>query len=147
MTPDYSEVAKLGDLWLHPKQGTDAAMAMAMGHVILKEFHLDKPSAYFNDYVRRYSDMPLLVKLVKRGDRYVPDRFVRTSDFADKLGQSNNADWKTIGLDEISGNVITPNGSIGFRWGQADGKWNLEPKNAASDAGRQARFVADRSSR
>ena len=39
ITPDYSEVAKLSDLWLHPKQGTDAALAMAMGHVILKEFY------------------------------------------------------------------------------------------------------------
>ncbi|MGH6841621.1 MAG: molybdopterin-dependent oxidoreductase, partial [Methylocella sp.] len=29
VTPDYSEVAKLSDLWLHPKQGTDAALAMA----------------------------------------------------------------------------------------------------------------------
>ena len=25
ITPDYSEVAKLADLWMHPKQGTDAA--------------------------------------------------------------------------------------------------------------------------
>lgn len=32
--PDYSEGAKFGDLWLHPKQGTDAALALAMGHVI-----------------------------------------------------------------------------------------------------------------
>jgi nitrate reductase alpha subunit len=38
VTPDYSEVAKLADIWMHPKQGTDAAVAMAMGHVILKEF-------------------------------------------------------------------------------------------------------------
>ncbi len=39
VTPDYSEVAKLADIWMHPKQGTDAAVAMAMGHVILKEFY------------------------------------------------------------------------------------------------------------
>jgi len=45
-------VAKLSDLWLHPKQGTDAAVAMAMGHVILKEFYFDKRSAYFDDYAR-----------------------------------------------------------------------------------------------
>ena len=38
VTPDYSEVAKLADIWMHPKQGTDAAVAMAMGHVVLKEF-------------------------------------------------------------------------------------------------------------
>ena len=61
ITPDYSEVAKLTDHWLHPKQGTAAALAFAFGHVILKEFHVDKPSAYFTDYCRQYSDMPLLV--------------------------------------------------------------------------------------
>ncbi|MGL5003090.1 MAG: molybdopterin-dependent oxidoreductase, partial [Casimicrobium sp.] len=59
VTPDYSEVAKLTDLWLHPKQGTDAALAMAMGHVALKEFYFDKRSAYFDDYARRYTDLPL----------------------------------------------------------------------------------------
>ena len=41
VTPDYAEVAKLADLWMHPKRGTDA-VAMAMGHVILKEFHVDR---------------------------------------------------------------------------------------------------------
>ena len=63
ITPDYSEVAKLSDVWLHPKQGTDAALAMAMGHVILKEFYFDKRSAYFDDYARRYTDLPMLVML------------------------------------------------------------------------------------
>ncbi len=38
-------------------------MALAMGHVMLREFHLDKPSQYFTDYVRRYTDMPMLVML------------------------------------------------------------------------------------
>ena len=47
ITPDYSEVAKLTDHWLHPQQGTDAALAFAFGHVILREFHLDNPSEYF----------------------------------------------------------------------------------------------------
>jgi nitrate reductase alpha subunit len=42
ITPDYAEVAKFSDLWLHPKQGTDAALAMAIGHVILHEFFLDR---------------------------------------------------------------------------------------------------------
>ncbi len=130
ITPDYAEVSKLGDLWLHPKQGTDAALAMAMGHVILKEFHLDQPSAYFQDYARRYTDLPMLVKLVKRDGRYVPDRFVRATDFSDKLGQANNPEWKTLAFDEISGRIVVPNGSIGFRWGQTDGKWNLEEKDA-----------------
>ena len=33
-----------------PKQGTDAALAFALGHVMLREFHLEQPSPYFSDY-------------------------------------------------------------------------------------------------
>lgn len=52
VTPDYAEIAKLCDHWLNPKQGTDSAMAMAMGHVILKEFHIERQAEYFREYVR-----------------------------------------------------------------------------------------------
>ena len=40
VSSDFGEMVKFGDIWLAPKQGTDAALATAMGHVILKEFHL-----------------------------------------------------------------------------------------------------------
>jgi nitrate reductase alpha subunit len=128
ITPDYSEVAKLSDLWLHPKQGTDAALALAMGHVILKEYHLAGKSDYFDDYCRTYTDMPFLVKLRHDGKYFVPDRMIRASDFADNLGVSNQPDWKTIVLDAKSGALTVPNGSIGARWGEK-GKWNLENKD------------------
>ncbi|WP_348260482.1 molybdopterin-dependent oxidoreductase, partial [Salmonella enterica] len=36
VTPGYAEIAKLCDLWVAPNQGTDAPMALAMGHVILR---------------------------------------------------------------------------------------------------------------
>ncbi|MCW5568413.1 MAG: nitrate reductase subunit alpha [Dokdonella sp.] len=134
VTPDYAEVAKLADLWLHPKQGTDAAMAMAMGHVIMKEFHVERQSPYFTDYARRYTDLPLLVKLTLRGDHYVADRFVRASDLDGQLGQANNPEWKTLAFDQRDGELVVPNGSIGFRWNQKPGedlgKWNLEAREA-----------------
>ena len=142
VTPDYSEVAKLADIWMNPKQGTDAAVAMAMGHVILKEFYFPgegkQPSAYFDDYVRRYTDMPMLVLLkehtLPNGEVItVPDRYVRASDFDGRLGQDNNPEWKTVAFDE-AGDVVLPQGAIGFRWGaegRADqGQWNLEAKDA-----------------
>ncbi len=138
ITPDYAEISKLCDLWLHPKQGTDAAVAMAMGHVILKEFYFDRRSSYFDDYVRRYTDMPNLVQLEERtledGRKVlVPGRYLRASDFAGQLGQMNNPEWKTVALDQ-SDQVVLPNGSIGFRWGTEGrddaGKWNLEDKEA-----------------
>jgi nitrate reductase alpha subunit len=124
-------------LWLHPKQGTDAALAMAMGHVILREFFLDRTVAYFQDYCRRYTDMPMLVRLRRNGDRYVPDRYLRQSDLPDS-SKSVRAEWKTVAIDEKTGNLAVPQGSIGYRWpvaGEAKGKWNLEAKDgeAGSD--------------
>jgi len=122
--PDYAEGSKFGDLWLHPKQGTDAALAMAMGHVILKEFHAAGKSEYFREYCRQFSDLPMLVRLVKQGERLVPDRFLRASDFPDGLQEKNNPEWKTLCIDEATGQPAVPLGSVGFRWGEK-GKWNL----------------------
>jgi len=136
ITPDYSEVAKLTDHWLHPKQGTDAALAFAFGHVILKEFHVDAPSQYFTDYCRQYSDMPLLVRLEKRADgRLVPERFLRAADLGG-LGEANNPEWKTLAYDDATGEITVPNGSVGFRWGEK-GKWNIEEKDSG---GRETRL-------
>ncbi|MCA4822861.1 MAG: nitrate reductase subunit alpha [Serratia rubidaea] len=128
VTPDYAEVAKLCDQWLNPKQGTDSAMALAMGHVMLKEFHLDRQVGYFRDYVRRYTDMPMLVLLEPRDEGYyAAGRMLRASDLVDALGQDNNPQWKTVALDEKSGQLVAPQGAIGFRWGE-QGKWNLEQR-------------------
>ena len=133
VSSDFGEMAKFGDIWLAPKQGTDAALAMAMGHVILKEFHLNNPSEYFQDYCRRLTDMPMLVVLKQDGEQLLPDYFLRASNLSGNLGQDNNPDWKTLLIDEHTGDIVAPKGSIGFRWGEAGentGKWNLTPTDA-----------------
>jgi nitrate reductase alpha subunit len=124
VSPDYSDHTKFADTWLAAQPGTDGALAMAMGHVILKEFYVDRQVPYFQQYARQYTDLPLLVALRERGDSYVPDRFLRASD----LGEgSENAEWKTVVLDEATGRTAVPNGSIGYRYGASGmGKWNLE---------------------
>jgi len=61
VSSDYGEMVKFSDVWLAPRQGTDAALALAMGHVVLTEFHRDNPSPYFVDYLKQYTDMPMLV--------------------------------------------------------------------------------------
>ena len=128
VTPDYSEVAKLSDSWLPARQGTDSALAMAMGHVILKEFHVAGKSEYFDDYCRMYTDMPFLVMLEEKDGSFVPNRTLRSSDFAGDLGQEKNAEWKPVIFDATSNSVVVPNGTVGSRWDES-GKWNLEAKN------------------
>ncbi len=108
--PDYSEASKFADLWVSPKQGTDAALGMAMVHVILREFHIERQAEYFRDYIRQYTDMPMLVRLVKQGEHYVPERFLRASDFDGGLGEANNPEWKTLAYDEASGDDHRPQG-------------------------------------
>ncbi|ESR25757.1 nitrate reductase subunit alpha [Lutibaculum baratangense] len=132
VSPDYAEATKFADLWLAPKQGTDAALALAMGHVILREYHLDRQAAYFEDYARRYSDMPMLVRLVEKDGRYVADRLLRADEMPDALGETNNPEWKTVAIDETTGAFVAPRGSVGYRWGE-QGKWSLEQKDGAGN--------------
>ena len=133
ISPDYGEMVKFGDIWLAPKQGTDAALALAMGHVILKEFHSEGQSAYFRDYARQYTDFPMLVLLKEHNGTLVPDYFLRASHLDNNLDETNNPEWKTLVIDETTGAITAPAGSIGFRWGES-GKWNLEQKAGGSGA-------------
>ena len=63
ISPDYSDACKFADLWLSVRQGSDAALAMAMGHVILREFYLDRQVAYVEGYARQYTDLRMPVGL------------------------------------------------------------------------------------
>ncbi|PWG61319.1 nitrate reductase subunit alpha [Sediminicurvatus halobius] len=139
VSPDYAEATKFGDLWLSPKQGTDAALGMALGHVILKEFHVDRQEPYFTDYCRRYTDMPLLVELEETPRGTAPGRFLRASDLEDGAGQKQHTEWKTLGIDGKSGDIVCPRGSIGFRWDES-GRWNLEQKEGGGK-GRNVELV------
>jgi nitrate reductase alpha subunit len=105
---------------------------MAFGHVILKEFYVNKQSQYFHDYVTRYTDMPMLVMLEPGEKALNQGRFLRAADLVDNLGEENNPDWKTIAVNEKDNRLTSPNGSIGYRWGQS-GKWNLEQKDKDGD--------------
>ncbi|WP_433541916.1 nitrate reductase subunit alpha [Streptosporangium sandarakinum] len=128
VSPDYADNVKFADDWLAPHPGTDGALAMAMGHVVLTEFFRDRQVPYFTDYVRKYTDLPFLVTLEPRGDAYVPRRFLTAADLlGDGDDAGENAEFKTVFLDSETGAPVVPNGSLGFRWGQeGEGRWNLD---------------------
>ncbi|WP_411285077.1 nitrate reductase subunit alpha [Lapillicoccus sp.] len=140
VAPDYADNVKFADEWLAPRPGTDGALAMAMGHVILKEFFVDRQVPYFSDYVSRYTDLPFLIRLDPvpgggdgahpggGGDpAYVSGKFLTAEDLGGELAVSENAAFKTVLLDGVTGEPVVPNGSLGHRYGDDGiGKWNLD---------------------
>jgi nitrate reductase / nitrite oxidoreductase, alpha subunit len=125
VSPDYAEHTTFADHWLAAEPGSDGALAMAMGHVILTEFHVEREVPYFRDYAKRFTDLPLLVTLRERDGAYVPDRLLRASDLPHAGGEAEHAEWKPVVLNAGSGEPAIPNGSIGHRHG-TPGRWNLE---------------------
>ncbi len=124
VSPDYADNTKFADTWLAAQPGTDGALAMAMGHVMLKEFFVDRRTPFFVDYVRRYTDLPFLVTLDERDGGHVPGKFLTAADLGD---DGEGAEWKTVLVDGRTGEPAVPNGSIGFRYTDSGtGKWNLE---------------------
>ncbi|MGZ4532194.1 MAG: nitrate reductase subunit alpha, partial [Mycobacteriaceae bacterium] len=123
VSPDYADNTKFADEWLAPHPGTDGALAMAMGHVILKEFFVDTQTKPFHDYVTRYTDLPFLVTLTQRQGAYVPGKFLTAAALGETV---EGAEAKTVLLD-TEGNIVVPNGSLGFRFTESGkGKWNLD---------------------
>ena len=99
--------------------------------MIIKEFYLKNPSAYFIDYAKRYTDLPMLVMVEGEGQSARAGRFLRASDLVDNLGQDNNPEWKTIAVND-NGELVSPYGAIGYRWGES-GRWNLENKEGTNN--------------
>ncbi|MER7079297.1 nitrate reductase alpha subunit [Saccharopolyspora kobensis] len=124
VSPDYADNVKFADTWLAPQPGTDGALAMAMGHVILRDFFVQRQAPRFADYARRYTDLPFLVALRDTGEGLVPDKFVTAAD----LGATGAHDrFKPVLVDERTGREHVPGGSLGFRFDEASaGRWNLD---------------------
>uniref|UniRef100_UPI0008348B80 nitrate reductase subunit alpha n=1 Tax=Aldersonia kunmingensis TaxID=408066 RepID=UPI0008348B80 len=124
ISPDYADNTKFADEWMPCAAGTDGALAMAMGHVILTEFYRDRREPFFVDYVRRYTDLPFLVKLEEREGYWVAGKNLTAAD----LGyDTENAAFKPALYDSAAGAVAVPEGSLGFRFGeQGMSRWNLD---------------------
>jgi nitrate reductase alpha subunit len=149
VAPDYADNVKFADEWLPAQPGTDGALAMAMGHVILSEFFVERPTPRFVDYVKRYTDLPFLIALDPLDDgTYRPGKFLTAAD----LGQdTDNASFKPVVWDEAAVAPAVPKGSVGFRWGEDGvGQWNLDLAGvepalgypAGAEAGAEAVTVA-----
>jgi nitrate reductase / nitrite oxidoreductase, alpha subunit len=130
VSPDYADNVKFADEWLPAQPGTDGALAMAMGHVILKEFFVDRATPSFTGYVKQYTDLPFLVTLEEMegepGTR-TPGKFLTAADLGGEHAGAEHAEFRTVLLDAHTGQPVVPGGTLGDRYGEAGaGKWNLD---------------------
>lgn len=131
-SPDFSQVCKYADQWVPLHAGSDGAYWMSVGHVILKEFHHEKQTAYFLDYCKKYTDSPYLVELEQEGNHFKAGRLVRASRIK-KYKDTENGEWKFLNIDEDTGNLVMPKGAMGHRWASESGKWNMKLEDAEDD--------------
>lgn len=127
VSPDFADNTRFADEWLRINPGTDAALAFAMGHVILSEFHVGEKTPYFLNYMRKYTDSPFLISLDEREDgTLTPGKFLTASQLSDAaLRESPNATHRLMVMQE-DGSVVDPGGTVADRWGEEGvGKWNL----------------------
>jgi len=95
IAPDYSATAVHADIWLNPRVGTDAALALAMAQVIVDE------GLYDDEYVREQTDLPILV-------REDDGRYLRESDL-----EGGGAEDVLYCWDEASGGIAKVPGCQG----------------------------------
>ncbi|CAA7620493.1 molybdopterin-dependent oxidoreductase [Magnetospirillum sp. UT-4] len=92
IAPDYSSSAAKSDQWLHPRPGTDAALALALAHVIVEERLFDAA------FVAEQTDLPLLVRSDTR-------RFLREADLVE-----GGAEDRFFAHDQASGRPVAMRG-------------------------------------
>jgi len=127
MSPDYSMASKFADTWLPVEQGHDGAFWMAVNHVLLKEFYVDRQVPFFQDYAGKYTDLPFLVKLTEKDGAWRQGELLRAAEIV-RGASIDHADW-TLCVADRDGEVRIPHGSLGSRWSKEAGKWNLDMKD------------------
>ena len=132
VSPDYADNTKFADEWLPAQAGTDAALAMAMGHVMLKEFFVERDVPFFTDYVRQYTDLPFLVRLERRDDgSLTPSKFLTAKDLPAESG-AEDAAFRTVLFDKKTGRPPSPTapwGSATPAAARANGTWTSKGSN------------------
>src|SRR5699024_497542 len=63
--------------------------------------------------------------LSERDGRLVPDKFLTAADLPEG-GGGENAHWKPVFWPEGEGAPVAPNGTVGHRWSEQGGRWNLD---------------------
>jgi len=131
-SPDFSQTSKVADEWVPIHQGQDGAFWMAVNHVMLKEYYVDRQVPYFQNYLRENSDSAFLVQLDSGPQgHYRPGRYLRAA----QLGATKdleNAEWKMCVLDGKREAPCVPTGQVGHRWQEQKGQWHIKQEDSVT---------------
>jgi DMSO reductase family type II enzyme molybdopterin subunit len=95
IAPDYNQSSIHADLWISPRPGTDAALALAACQVVIEE------GRYQASYLREQTDLPFLVRTDTR-------RFLRESDVVE-----GGSEERFALLDEATRTLVWAPGTAG----------------------------------
>lgn len=101
IAPDFSPSSIHADYYVPVKVGTDAALALAMAHVVIEEGLVDKA------FVREQTDLPLLVNKAT-------SRYLRESDL-----KEGGSDAQLYAWDERQG-AVAPAPRKNLQWGAVE---------------------------
>ncbi|WP_298432133.1 nitrate reductase subunit alpha [Geobacter sp.] len=129
ISPDYNIASKFADTWLPVAQGHDGAFWMAVNHVLLTECYANRQVPFFEEYARKFTDLPFLVKLDEKEGAWQAGEQLRAAELP-RGAALEHAEWLLCVADE-AGEARIPNGSLGTRWSKAEGNWNLDMRDLA----------------
>ena len=125
VSPDYAGHTKFADHWLPAAAGTDGALALGDAPRDLQGV-LRRPRGAVLPRLREEAP-PTCRSSSRCASATAPTSPTASCAPPTSARSSENAEWKTVVLDDATGAAAVPNGSIGYRWGEEGmGQWNLE---------------------
>ena len=144
-SPDFSQVAKYADYWIPVHAGQDTAYWMAVNHVLLKEFYVDRQVPYFIDYLKKYTDTPFLVEIKKmKTGNMRPGRYLRANRLSDltaipKMGIGSC--WSGMGSARNRACRKEPLATAGHRKSPENGTWRCATPFTGEDLDPELSFA------
>lgn len=101
ISPDYNPSATKADLWVPIKSGTDAALALAICHLIVTENQLNQA------FVKEQTDLPLLVRsdtrmFLKQADVEIAGHDSHHMLWDEKTDTLKSAPFRSLALDSLA---------------------------------------------
>ena len=123
MSPDFAGHTSSPTTGCRRRRAPDGALALAMAHVILREFYVERRTPYFDEYARRTTDMPFLVTSASAATATWPTASCAPRTSARRARTPSGRRWCSTRRRASPPCPTDRSASAGARRG---GRWNLD---------------------